>query len=170
MPKKPIDYGKTTFYKIVCNDLNIKDCYVGHTTDFRRRKHQHKRTCYDETDQIHYNIYLYEFIRNNGGWDNFDMVEISTECITSSLEARRKEREYIEQLNATLNKIRPVRTEEEHVEYHRQYYAEKKEQLLTKFQTTKVSCECGTVVRKADFRRHERSNKHQEYIKSLVID
>ena len=94
------------------------------------------------------------------------MIEIKTECITNSLEARRREREYIEQLNATLNEIRPVRTEEEHITYRHQYYDENKEQLLTKFKT-KVECQCGTVVGKADFRRHERSNKHQEYLKSL---
>ena len=37
MPKLPIDYSKTIIYKIICCDLNIKDCYVGHTTDFTRR-------------------------------------------------------------------------------------------------------------------------------------
>ena len=35
MPSKPMDYSKTRFYKIVCKDLNIKDCYVGHTTDLQ---------------------------------------------------------------------------------------------------------------------------------------
>ena len=34
MPRKEIDYSKTVIYKIVCNDLNVKDVYVGHTTDF----------------------------------------------------------------------------------------------------------------------------------------
>ena len=36
MPRKPIDYSKTHFYKIVCNDTEIKPVYVGHTTDFTR--------------------------------------------------------------------------------------------------------------------------------------
>ena len=45
MPRKPIDYRHTHFYKIVCKDLNIKDCYVGHTTDFTKRKYQHKTAC-----------------------------------------------------------------------------------------------------------------------------
>ena len=40
MPKKPIDYSKTHFCKIVCNDTNIKPCYVGHTTDFKRRNYE----------------------------------------------------------------------------------------------------------------------------------
>ena len=42
MPKTAIDYSKTIIYKIVCNDLDITDLYVGHTTDFIRRRHHHK--------------------------------------------------------------------------------------------------------------------------------
>ena len=42
MPRKPIDYFETIMYKIVCNDLSILDCYVGSTTDFTRRKAEHK--------------------------------------------------------------------------------------------------------------------------------
>ena len=45
MPLKTIDYSKTIMYKLVCFDLNIKDIYVGHTTDFIRRRAQHKQTC-----------------------------------------------------------------------------------------------------------------------------
>ena len=45
MPKKEIDYSKTIIYKIVCNDLNIKDCYIGSTTSFTKRKNRHKSNC-----------------------------------------------------------------------------------------------------------------------------
>ena len=38
MPHKEVDDSKTHFYKIVCKDLSIKDCYVGHTTNFKNRK------------------------------------------------------------------------------------------------------------------------------------
>ena len=38
MPRLPVDYKNTIIYKIVCNDLKIKDTYVGHTTDFKSRK------------------------------------------------------------------------------------------------------------------------------------
>ena len=37
-----------TIYKIVCNDLSITDCYVGHTTDFVKRKCNHKIICNNE--------------------------------------------------------------------------------------------------------------------------
>ena len=45
MPKKIIDYSKTIIYKIVCNDLNITDLYIGHTTNFIKRKATHKSNC-----------------------------------------------------------------------------------------------------------------------------
>ena len=38
MPRKAIDYSRTIIYKIVCNDLNVEECYVGSTTDFSKRK------------------------------------------------------------------------------------------------------------------------------------
>ena len=38
MPLQEIDYSKTHFYKIVCKELSVKDCYIGHTTNFNRRK------------------------------------------------------------------------------------------------------------------------------------
>jgi hypothetical protein len=34
MPKVDMDYLKTTIYKIVCNDVNVKELYVGSTTNF----------------------------------------------------------------------------------------------------------------------------------------
>ena len=45
MPKNDIDYLKTIIYKIVCKDLNITDFYVGHTTNFIKRKATHKTAC-----------------------------------------------------------------------------------------------------------------------------
>ena len=130
MPLKPIDYSQTYFYKIVCRNTDIKDCYVGHTTDFTKRKHQHKRTCYDEKDQVHYNFYLYQFIRENGGWDNFDMILLDTLNCENNLRARAIEREFIEQIKPTLNKIkRPIRTEEEAIEYRKEHYNQNKEEI-----------------------------------------
>ena len=63
MPKKVIDYSKTIIYKIVCSELDISDCYIGHTTDFRRRKNQHKSKL-----QKGSNFKVYQMIRQQGGW------------------------------------------------------------------------------------------------------
>ena len=90
MPRKPIDYNKTHFYKIVCKDLKITDCYVGHTTDYTKRKNQHKTSC-NNSNRPNHNCYLYRFIRSNGGWCNWDMVLINTESYENTLQAKRRE-------------------------------------------------------------------------------
>jgi hypothetical protein len=41
----------------------------------RRRKWQHKNACNNETYKNYY-FNVYKFIRDNGGWDNWDMIEI----------------------------------------------------------------------------------------------
>ena len=113
MPLKAINYDKTHFYKIVCKDLDIKDCYVGHTTDFATRKDCHAQTCTNTKMRAH-GTPIYRFIRKNGGWDNWEMVLIKTGKCENALEARSKEREYKEQLNATLNGNVPSRTREQY--------------------------------------------------------
>ena len=39
MPRKPVNYDNTHFYKIVCEDLTVSESYVGHMTDFTKRPH-----------------------------------------------------------------------------------------------------------------------------------
>ena len=118
MPRTIIDYDNTCFYKIVSNDLNITDCYVGHTTDFRRRKSQHKSAC-NNLNHKDYNSSVYQFIRSNGGWDNFNMILIEKMKVEDGLEARQRERYHVEALHAVLNCRMPSRTSKEHQETYR---------------------------------------------------
>ena len=72
MPKAEIDYSNTILYKIVCKDLKIKDLYVGYTTNYVQRKYAHKQNC-NNSKSVNYSYKLYEVIRANGGWNNWDM-------------------------------------------------------------------------------------------------
>ena len=119
MPKKPIDYSKTYFYKIVCNDPEIKSTYVGHTTDFKRRKYEHKSCCENDNSKM-YNFKLYKTIRENGGFCNWSMVLIDTICCDNSLEAKKKEREFMEELNASLNQAYPSRSSKEYYQTNKE--------------------------------------------------
>lgn len=123
MPKVKIDYSKTVIYKIVCNDLNITDCYVGQTTNFTKRKNQHKSVCSNSHAHAH-NRRLYSFIRNNGNWDNWEMIEIEKYPCIDNNEATAKERKWFEQLQATLNYAVPNRSDKE-------YHEENKEKIET---------------------------------------
>ena len=109
MPKSNCNYSKTSIYKIVCNDLNITDCYVGNTTEFTKRKSDQKSQCCNESNQK-YNLPLCKFIRDNGGWSNWSMVEIEKYPCSDGNEAKARVRFWYEQLNATLNKQIPNQT------------------------------------------------------------
>ena len=64
MPLKAINYQNTIIYKIQHIDKDDL-LYVGHTTDFTKRKSSHKRTC--NNPNRNYALKVYEMIRNNGG-------------------------------------------------------------------------------------------------------
>ena len=108
MQKVEIDYSNTIIYKITCNDPNVKDVYVGHTTNFVQRKQAHKQSCINEKS-INNKCKLYDVIRNNGGWMNWKMEIIHFCNCNNQYEARIKEQEYFVLLNANLNSIEPMR-------------------------------------------------------------
>jgi hypothetical protein len=107
MPKTIIDYSNTIVYKIFCKDPNVKDLYVGYTTNFVQRKHAHKQNC-TNSNSICYDLKLYNIIRDNGGWDNWSMEIVNFFNCKDSHEARKKEQEYFILLNATINSIEPL--------------------------------------------------------------
>lgn len=103
MPKTAVDYSKTIIYKIVCKDTTVNDCYVGHTTHFVNRRNVHKTDYSRFPDRK-----LYHFMDTNGGWDNFDMIEIETLDCKNNTEAKMRERYWCEHLNSTLNSYTPL--------------------------------------------------------------
>jgi hypothetical protein len=137
MPRLPKDYSKNVIYKLVCNDLNILGCYVGHTTDFIRRKQRHKSDCNNENGE-HYNYKVYTTIRENGGFNNWTMIEIEKYPCRDENEATARERHWFEILNSGLNTQHPNRSRQEYradnraeiVIYNRQYYENHKEELV----------------------------------------
>jgi len=133
MPRAVVDYSKTNIYKIVCNDLTVKDCYVGHTTDMTKRKYCHKSNCNNEKDKRN-NYKIYQIIRENGGWDNWNMVLVEKFPCKDKFEACKRERELYEELDAKMNTIRPYATQGEqyYQEYQKKYREEHKEVIAEK--------------------------------------
>ena len=125
-----INYNKSIIYKICCNDLKIKEIYIGSTTNFTKRKQLHKSCCNNINGKLHH-LKLYKCIRDNGGWVNWSMILIDTVSCESKLELHKIEREYIEKNNSVLNCNIPCRTakeqKEKKKEYHKQYYEDNRE-------------------------------------------
>ena len=193
MPHKEVDYSKTVIYKMVCNDLSVSDCYVGHTTYFTKRKSHHKSDC-TSINSKGYNYKVYKVIRDSGGWQNWSMILVERYPCNNRLEALQRERYWCEQLCANLNSNVPSRLPKEWSEqyykenevkikeYANQYYKENTETILNKFkryrikniskikhnQSTVINCQCGCTYTKSNKLRHEKSTKHQEYQKNRL--
>jgi hypothetical protein len=103
MPKDNIDYSNTIIYKIYCKDSYITDVYIGHTTNFTKRKYHHKTCC----NNLNNKLKIYNTIRENGGWENWNMTEIEKYNCKNSTDARIKEQEHYVFFKATLNSCPP---------------------------------------------------------------
>jgi len=122
MPKDIINYSNTIIYKLVCNDLDIKDCYVGHTTNFIKRKQHHKESCINPNNKG-YHLKVYQMMRENGGWINWSMIEIEKFPCNDHNEATKQERYWYEVLNANMNHLNPNRTKKEYRDSHKEEIA-----------------------------------------------
>ena len=168
------NYQNGTIYKIVCKDPEITECYVGSTTSHSKRKSRHKSSCNNEKSKD-YNYPVYRYIRDNGGWDNWEFVLLEDYPCRNKKQLNIRERFWFEKLGARLNSIYPQRSMKEWKEENKEkikerkikYYEDNKEEILEKMKE-KVECECGSVVRKDYLLKHKRTQKHQKWEKTQV--
>ena len=115
------DYSKTVIYIIRCLDLGITETYVGSTVNPTSRKSGHHNACYDENNKSH-NYRIYQFIRANGGWDNWEFVilEEYPEC-NSKIQKCIRERQVADRLQSQLNTNRAYTTIDEKAELTRHF-------------------------------------------------
>jgi hypothetical protein len=166
MPKEPIDYSKTIFYRIVCNDLNITDCYIGHTTNFIKRKQHHKDDCNNDKSKK-YNMKVYKFIRDNGGWMNWSMIMIEQISCENLNDACKLERKFLEEYKATLNSYIPSRTNKE---YYIDNIDKIKEYYIDNIDKIKEYRELNKDKRKEQQKEwiEKNKDKKKEYIKEYL--
>ena len=127
MPRKAIDYSRTVIYKIQhIDDESLM--YIGHTTDFTKRKACHKSNTSNESGNL-YNLNVYTCIRDHGGWDMFNMIEYKKFPCNDSREAEAEEDKIIRELKPSLNTRNPLRTAEQKKEYDANYRQEHKEEI-----------------------------------------
>jgi hypothetical protein len=131
MPKLKTDFATTpiSFYKFICKNEEITSSYVGHTINFRCRKSKHKSCCNNENSKAHH-FKIYQTIRANGGWDNWNMVEISSQLCSNERDAERVEQNLIGELKSDMNSRRAFSTDEEIAEYQKQYQRDNKDAIL----------------------------------------
>ncbi len=136
--------------------------YIGSTNHFDRRKMNHK-TNYNNTNRKEYNYKVYQYIRENGGWDNFEMLEIGVIEYETEEELRIEEQKWIDDLGAELNGHRAYLSKKKHKELNnikrKKYYQKYKEKIKEKSKE-KIKCECGIIVNRGDISKHRKSKNH----------
>ena len=187
MPKVITDYSKTIIYKIQHQE-NPELLYIGSTTNFAKRKSEHKRVCNSETDRKH-NLKLYTTIRDNGGWECFRMLEMKKFPCENRTEAHQEEDRVYLDMKANMNDRRPHRNKKQYMldnvdkkaEYDRVYRQvnetkrneQKKKHYRDNFERIskrgkeKVLCECGNSVTRSSLFAHKKSKRHTELMFNL---
>ena len=186
-------YQNGSIYKLCCKDPAITDCYVGSTCAFRNRKWKHKYSCNNENSKG-YNYNVYQFIRDHGGFSNWDMIELIKYPCNTKRELELKEREYLEMLGGTLNNQIPTRSIKEYGKAHyeankeeinekakiyrqvnkerekercKAYREANKEEIKEK-QSEKFNCEvCGGKFTHSNKSFHIKTPKHQKFLNEI---
>jgi hypothetical protein len=115
-------------YIIRHKNKEIEWVYVGSTKNLRCRKNQHKCDCNNE-NRRHYNFPSYQFIRENGGWDEFEMIPIEECECENNTQAHIREEYWRVFYEAKGNSRKSYRSEEEKKEYNKKFKEENKEYL-----------------------------------------
>lgn len=95
MPTKATQTPRQVIYTIKCKNQEVRPFYIGSTINPKKRKKHHKEyTLYEKT--IHYDYPVYKYIREHGGWSNWEFKEVKTYYGVDTKELRRLEQEYID--------------------------------------------------------------------------
>lgn len=169
------DYSKCVIYKLQCKETKIKEIYIGSTCNFTNRKRHHKSDC-NNIKTKRYNYKVYQFIRKNGNWDNWDMIPVEKYPCKDKIEKLIRERYWFDKLKATLNDDTPNRTQKEYQQLPKQKIKKQEYQKKNKESCNenkrnfynrnnyKITCECGYIISKIGKPRHEKTKKHINFI------
>lgn len=182
-----------------CDDKKV---YVGSTINLKRRIRDHGQNCNNEKSKA-YNYNLYKYIRENGGFNEYEFIILEFYICNFKHELHHREDDYIKMYDNNLNSKRAYLTRQEYKkkisEINKKYFNENKEKVYKKNKKysdknkdkiakykqehyennkdkineqrkEKITCECGSIVRKQHIARHRKTLKHIAYIqKNNVI-
>ena len=93
-------YKNTIIYMIRPKHNNFY-MYIGHTVDKERRLKEHKRSTENDNRKI------YKTIRETGGWEHWELIELSSYVCECREDALKIEQEWCEKLRPNLNSNLP---------------------------------------------------------------
>jgi len=175
-----LDYSKGKIYKIVVNTDEEYKPYVGstcqelsqrmtdHRSDYKKWKNGKQTKCYS------YDLF------DKFGVENCKIILLEEYSCDNKIKLIMKEREWFDKIG-NCNQNKPFISKEEIIEYKKEWYETNMEQIIKykkewyeankeqicEKKKEKFECDCGSICRKSDKVRHEKSLKHQNWLKSL---
>ena len=187
-----IKYNNGKVYKIEPTNGDDGDVYFGSTTKeyLSQRMATHKNKFKMWTNGQKYYIKSFELFEKYG-FDNCKIILLENVNANSKDELLARESYYIRNFKC-VNKVIPNRTKKEYskeyniknkdknIEYQKDYQKKNKEKISIRKKAydeenkekrkVKITCECGSVCRKYEIRRHEKSKKHIDFINNQNLN
>lgn len=185
-------YQRGCIYKLQCLDPSVKNIYVGSTTNLPRRVQYHRLSV---TDNDKYDSRLYNFIRRNGGMDNWCGVLLEEFPCWSKAQLERRENHWFNAIKPELNTNIPglfaslggdrnalarhnyAQRKKNNPEALRQYaarkglrYRQKNNEIVKARKTAPYMCECGSMCQNGNIGKHRRTAKHLEHMRTTYPD
>ena len=117
-----------------------------------------------------YNLKVYQIIRANGGWSNWDMIEIHKQLCSDKRDSERVEQSLMNKLSSDMNTKKAHQTAEELRSYHQQYGQQYQPQyrgdnrvLINSNQNARHTCCCGGRYTLCHKIQHRDTKKHRAY-------
>jgi hypothetical protein len=114
------NYNESRIYKIYCTLSTINEFYIGSSARYEERCILHKSDC-NNINSPRYSYKLYNYIRNNGGWENFTVEVLEKFPCKNRTELNIREEWWKQQKCPTLNNNRAYRTDNEIKEDRKQF-------------------------------------------------
>jgi len=152
--------------------------YIGSTVSEKDRRWKHKTACNNQNDPK-YNYKVYQFIRENDGWNSWELEPIKKYFNVTIRQLERYEQQTRDELLPNLNNhksgsgishIYQIDQNEYNRQNMKQYYQENRDGILEK-KRHKFTCDCGGSFASSNKSRHLKSKKHKNWeALQLVVD
>jgi hypothetical protein len=137
-----------------------------------KRKYGHKFHCQNEKS-LHHHYKIYQTIRENGGWTNWEMKPIEEFPCKNKKQQLIREQYWIDRLKPVMNsyvahlkridKIKKMKA-------YRKANAKANAEKIKERRKTRYTCNCGSNILLNDKALHERTMKHQAFIISSWLE
>lgn len=126
------DYSKSCIYMLRHkDDTELENIYIGSTTNFKVRNWSHKNCCCNPNNKK-YNYKKYQYIRDNGGWEEWKMIWLEDYPCNNVRELQLREDHVMIQYENRINDRRASRTKKQYAEDNKEHLAEKAKQYRIK--------------------------------------